>query len=80
MKLLNSMDLLFEASIYHPQLPDVTALAHAHPDANIVLNHSGSPVGHASYANKESENHADWLSGMKELAKCPNVSVKMGGF
>jgi L-fuconolactonase len=76
---LTSLGLSFDASIYHPQLPDVAAMAKAHPDANIVLIHSGSPVGHSSYAGKERENHANWLSGMKELARCPNVSVKMGG-
>lgn len=76
---LTSLGLSFDASIFHPQIPDVTALARAHPDANIVLIHSGSPVGHSSYAGKEAENHAVWLAGMKELAMCPNVSVKLGG-
>ena len=77
--MLTSLGLSFDASIYHPQLPDVASLARSHPDANIVLIHSGSPVGHGSYAGKEAENHANWLAGMRELAKCPNVSVKMGG-
>jgi L-fuconolactonase len=78
-ELLTSLGLSFDASIYHPQLPDVVTLAQRHPDANIVLIHSGSPVGHSSYAGKEKENHAIWLAGMKQLAQCPNVSVKMGG-
>jgi predicted TIM-barrel fold metal-dependent hydrolase len=73
------MGLSFDASIYHPQIPDVTALARAHPDANIVLIHSGSPVCHSSYAGHEAQTHADWLASMKELATCPNVSIKMGG-
>jgi predicted TIM-barrel fold metal-dependent hydrolase len=77
--LLASHGLSFDASIYHPQIPDVAALARAHPDASIVLIHSGSPVGHSSYAGKEAENHATWLAGMKELARCPNASVKLGG-
>jgi L-fuconolactonase len=76
---LTAMGLSFDASIFHPQLPDVIALARAHPDANIVLIHSGSPVAHSSYAGREAEVHADWLAGMRELARCPNVSVKMGG-
>ncbi|WP_137894467.1 amidohydrolase family protein [Ramlibacter sp. 2FC] len=76
---LASLGLSFDASIYHPQIPDVAGLARAHPDASIVLNHSGSPVGHSSYADKEAENHAVWLAGMKELARCPNVTVKLGG-
>ena len=77
--LLASMGLSFDASIYDPQIPDVTAMARAHPDANVILNHSASPVGHGSYLGKTSENHQRWLAGMKELATCPNVSVKMGG-
>lgn len=74
-----AMGLAFDASIYHPQIPELTALAQAHPDVNVVLIHSGSPIGYGSYAGKEAEVHANWLASMKELAKCPNVSVKMGG-
>jgi predicted TIM-barrel fold metal-dependent hydrolase len=77
--LLTSLGLSFDASIFHPQIPDLAGLARAHPDANIVLIHSGSPVGHSSYAGRQDEVHATWLAGMKDLARCPNVSVKMGG-
>lgn len=77
--LLVSRELLFEASIFHTQIADVTALARAHPDCSIVLNHSGSPVGHSSYAGMNAEVHASWMAGMRELATCPNVSIKMGG-
>ncbi|AJE49158.1 amidohydrolase family protein [Celeribacter indicus] len=76
---LTRLGLSFDASIYHPQLPDVTAMARAHPEANIVLIHTASPVGHASYAGRERENLADWTRWMKELSTCPNVSVKLGG-
>lgn len=77
--LATSMGLSFDASIFHPQLPDVVALARAQPDANIVVIHSASPVGFGSYAGKEREVRENWLRGMRELAKCPNVSIKMGG-
>jgi L-fuconolactonase len=77
--MLTALGLSFDASIWHPQLPDVAQLARTHPDASIVLIHSGSPVGHGAYAGKEAENHAVWLAGMKQLASCPNVSVKLGG-
>lgn len=79
MALLASLGLSFDASVYHPQIPDVAALARAHPDANIVLIHMGSPVGHSSYAGKEAENYAVWLAGIRQLAACPNVSIKLGG-
>lgn len=74
-----AMGLAFDVSIYHSQLSDAIALAHAHPAASIVVIHSGSPVGYASYAGKEAEVHAHWLAGMKALATCPNVSIKLGG-
>ncbi|MBB3181043.1 amidohydrolase [Variovorax sp. Sphag1AA] len=77
--LLTSMGLSFDASVFHTQLSQVTALARAHPDATIVLVHTGSPLGHSSYVGREAEVHANWLAGMKELATCPNVSVKLGG-
>lgn len=76
---LTRMGLVFEASVFHPQLPDVTTLARAHPDAQIVVVHCGSPLGHSSYAGKAAEVRANWLRDMKTLATCPNVSIKMGG-
>jgi L-fuconolactonase len=78
-RMLTSLGLSFEASVFHPQIPDVTALARASPDTPIVLIHSGSPVGHGPYAGKEDAIHAHWLASMRELARCPNVSVKLGG-
>jgi len=72
-------DLVFEASVFHPQIPDVTALARAVPEASIVLLHTGSPVGHGSYAGHEAEVHSKWRAAMSELATCPNVTVKLGG-
>ncbi|XAH21976.1 amidohydrolase family protein [Xylophilus sp. GW821-FHT01B05] len=76
---LGAMGLSFDASIFHTQLPQVTELARAHPGTSIVLVHTGSPVGHSSYAGRQDEVHRHWLAGMRELATCPNVSVKMGG-
>lgn len=78
-EMLVARGLMFEASIFHTQIADVTALARAHPDCSIVVNHSGSPVGHSSYAGKDADVHARWMAGMRELAQCPNVSIKMGG-
>ena len=71
--------LSFDASVFHPQIPDVTALARAVPEANVVLIHSGSPVGHCGYAGRAAEVHGTWLDAMAELATLPNVVVKMGG-
>lgn len=71
--------LAFEASIYHPQIADVAAAARAVPEAEIVLIHTGSPVGHSSYRGREAEVLADFRRDMRDLADCPNVTVKLGG-
>jgi L-fuconolactonase len=74
-----SHDLLFEASVFHPQIPDVTAMARAVPEASIVLIHCGSPLGYGGYRGHEKEVHSAWLEAMRDLATCPNVTVKLGG-
>jgi predicted TIM-barrel fold metal-dependent hydrolase len=76
---LSEKELLFEASIFHPQISDVMQLARAAPDTQILVVNSGSPVGHSSYAGKEKQVLADYLIGMKELATCANVGIKLGG-
>ena len=71
--------LTFEAWCYHPQIPDVTALARAFPDTTIVLNHFGGPLGVGPYAGKADEVFAQWRGAIGELAACPNVVAKLGG-
>lgn len=79
LKELAKRDLTFEAWQYHPQLPDVIALARAVPEAKIVLNHVGGPLGIGPYAGRRDEIFASWSRHIKELANCPNVFVKLGG-
>jgi predicted TIM-barrel fold metal-dependent hydrolase len=76
---LTRAGLPFDASVFHPQLREVATLARAHPEARIVLIHTGSPVGHSRYAGHAAQTHAEWLAGMKEVASCPNVAIKLGG-
>jgi L-fuconolactonase len=71
--------LALDAWCYHPQLPDVIALARAVPQATIVMCHVGGVLGYGAYAGKKDEIHAAWRANMAELATCPNVSVKLGG-
>ena len=79
LRALAKRGLVFEASIYHPQIADVAALARAVPEAQIVLIHTGSPVGHSSYAGRQPEELQRFTSDIRDLALCPNVSVKLGG-
>ncbi|HYZ31290.1 MAG TPA: amidohydrolase family protein, partial [Crenalkalicoccus sp.] len=76
---LAPLGLSFEAWVYHPQIPDVTALARAFPETRIVLNHVGGPLGIRGYAGRQAEVRAAWHAAMTELASCPNVRVKLGG-
>jgi predicted TIM-barrel fold metal-dependent hydrolase len=71
--------LSFDAWIFYTQVTEVTALARAFPDANIVLCHMGGLLGYGPHAGRTDEIFAAWKAAMVELAKCPNVSVKIGG-
>ncbi len=76
---LAALGLSLDAWIFYPQIPDVADLARAFPQANIVLCHMGSPLGYGPYAGRRDEVFSTWKAAMTELAKCPNVSVKLGG-
>lgn len=76
---LAGMKLTFDSWVYHPQLGDVADLARAFPDATIVLDHVGGPVGIGPYAGQRDEVFAVWKRGILEVASCPNVQVKLGG-
>ena len=72
--------LSFDAMIYHPQILELAELARAFPDTTIVLNHIGGLIAWTrTYASRKAEAIAQWRSMMAELAKCPNVYVKLGG-
>jgi L-fuconolactonase len=76
---LAPLGLSFESWQYHAQLPDAADLARAFPDTTIILNHVGGVLGVGPYAGKRQEVLAGWKNDIAELAKCPNVNVKLGG-
>jgi predicted TIM-barrel fold metal-dependent hydrolase len=76
---LGELGLSFEAWQYHPQLGEVAALADAFPGVAIVLNHVGGPLGVGPYEGKQDEVFAVWKTGIVDLARRPNVWVKLGG-
>jgi predicted TIM-barrel fold metal-dependent hydrolase len=76
---LAPLDLSFDAWLYHPQIPDVTALARAFPDTRICLNHVGGPLAIGPYAGRRAEIFETWSKSIRDLAACPNVVVKLGG-
>ena len=76
---LAPLALSFDAWLFHPQILELTDLARAFPDTKIVLDHCGGPIGIGSYANRREEIFAGWKASIREIAKCPNVVVKLGG-
>lgn len=71
---LKDFGLSFDLQLYPAQMPEAAALARANPDTPIVLNHTGMFVDRTSV-----EGWRQWRDGMRLLAQCPNVSVKISG-
>jgi predicted TIM-barrel fold metal-dependent hydrolase len=76
-RVLTRMGYSFDAWLYHPQIAELTELAGAFPDARIVLNHCGGPLGINAY--KHAEVLPGWKKSIAALAQHPNVTVKLGG-
>ena len=72
-------NLSFDAWLFHPQIPELTALARAFPDTTIVVDHFGGPLGIGPYAGLQDEIFPLWQQDFAELARCPNVYAKLGG-
>ena len=77
--LLGKLGLTCDVVCFHPQLADVADLAAAFPDTVIVLDHFGGPLAVGGYADRRAEAMADWIDGMRGLARHENVVVKLGG-
>jgi predicted TIM-barrel fold metal-dependent hydrolase len=78
--LLAPRGLSFDAMVYHPQIPELADLARAFPDTTIVLNHIGGLLARTrAYRDRMEEATAHWRAALTDLAKCPNVFVKLGG-
>lgn len=78
-KHLAPMGLSFDAWLLEPQLPDVIDLARAFEGTTIILDHVGTPLGRGSYEGTREERFPVWRDNIRELAKSPNVAVKLGG-
>ena len=76
---LAPLGLSFDAWLFHPQIGELIDLARAFPDTRIMLDHCGGPVGIGRFAGKREETFPLWKASIQEIAKCPNVSVKLGG-
>ena len=76
---LAPLGLSFDAWMLEPQLPDLISLARAFPDTDIILDHVGTPLGIGAYAGQREARFGIWRDNIRELAKSPKVTVKLGG-
>ena len=76
---LGRFGLSYESSLYHPQLPELADLARAFPDLPILANHCGGPIRIGPHATHPDATFAAWRQGLRDLARCPNVVLKLGG-
>jgi predicted TIM-barrel fold metal-dependent hydrolase len=77
--LLEKYGLSYDAWLYHTQIGELVDLARAFPAVPMVLNHVGGPLGVGPYRGRGEAVFAEWHAGIKELARCPNVRMKLGG-
>jgi L-fuconolactonase len=76
---LAAYNLSMDTGCYHPQLMDMVSFVSSIPNVPIILNHVGGPLLIGPYARDPAGTFAEWKKGMTELAKRPNVNVKLGG-
>lgn len=74
---LAARDLVYDAWQFHPQLGELADLADAVPDATIVCGHCGGLLGNRAYAAPET--FGAWRALVRDLARRPNVTMKLGG-
>jgi len=64
----------FDVQVYWQQMGSVVGLAQRYADVQFVLDHAGMP------AERDVQGLEGWRRGMRQLAACPNVAVKLCGY
>jgi len=77
--ILGKRGLAFDVWAYFTQLADVIAAADACPDTIFVLDHCGGPIGIGPWQGRPEDVAAIWRPAIRDLARRPNVVVKLGG-
>jgi predicted TIM-barrel fold metal-dependent hydrolase len=71
--LLARYGLSFDLQLYPSQMATAAALAAAHPDIPVIVNHAGMPT------DRDEAGLTAWREGLARLAEQPNVSCKISG-
>jgi predicted TIM-barrel fold metal-dependent hydrolase len=72
--LLRRHRMSFDMQLYPSQMDEAAALASEHADTQFIVNHAGMFVDRDSVAGFRA-----WRDGMRKLAGCANVAVKISG-
>jgi predicted TIM-barrel fold metal-dependent hydrolase len=72
--LLRWHGLSFDLQIYPAQAAEAAEVARENPETAIILDHTGMFVDRSAVAGWRA-----WREGLRTLAACPNVSVKISG-
>jgi predicted TIM-barrel fold metal-dependent hydrolase len=73
--LLRRFGMSFDLQLYPSQMEEAAQLAREHADTQFIVNHAGMFVDRDS-----TPGYRAWREGMRMLAACPNVAVKLSGF
>jgi predicted TIM-barrel fold metal-dependent hydrolase len=76
---LAKLGLTFDAWLFHTQLGEFASLVDSAPDAKVILNHAGGPIGRGKYHGKREETFKAWGKSIRDVARRDNVYVKLGG-
>lgn len=70
---LGSHNLTFDVQIYPHQIPQIVQLARSCPTLTLIVDHCGMPIFN------DVESMELWRAGLPELARQPNISMKLSG-
>jgi predicted TIM-barrel fold metal-dependent hydrolase len=76
---LAPLSLSFDAWLFFAQLPELIDTAQALPDTTFIVDHCGGVARIGAYESQRAEVFERWSQSMRELARLPNVHVKLGG-
>ena len=72
---VSARHLTFDVWLFHDQLPELCGVLDEMPDLRVVVDHLGGPVARAGTTDA----FDDWRGDLAEVAKRPNVVLKVGG-
>ena len=72
-------DLTYDIWLYHPQLLELADTLDAVPDLTFIVDHLGGPVPDEATPESRAAIFDDWRRDLQEVARRPNVVLKIGG-